>query len=55
LIIRRVTETYLIKGKSWGEIGPKLAVQNILDSLDRDSVMSEAKEEIMRHLKKGKG
>ena len=53
LVIGRVTETYLIKGKSWGEIGPKLAVQNILDSLDRDSVMSEAKEEIMRHLKKG--
>ncbi|HIO93350.1 MAG TPA: DUF697 domain-containing protein [Leucothrix mucor] len=54
LIIGRVTETYLAKGKSWGEIGPKLAVQDILDSLDRDSVMSEAKEEIMRYLKKGK-
>jgi len=55
LVIGRVTETYLIKGKSWGEIGPNLAVQNILDSLDRDSVMSEAREEIMRHLKKDKG
>ncbi len=55
LIIGRVTEEYLIKGKSWGEVGPKLAVQNILDSLDRDSVMSEAKEEIMRYLKKDKG
>jgi small GTP-binding protein len=54
LIIGRVTEEYLIKGKSWGEIGPKLAVQNILDSLDRDSVMSEAKDEIMRYLKKDK-
>lgn len=54
LIIGRVTETYLVKGKSWGEVGPKLAVQNILDSLDRDSVMSEAKEEIMRYLKKEK-
>jgi len=54
LIIGRVTETYLAKGKSWGDIGPKLAVQEILDSLDRDSVMSEAKEEIMRYLKKGK-
>jgi uncharacterized protein (DUF697 family) len=54
LIIGRVTEEYLIKGKSWGETGPKLAVQNILDSLDRDSVMSEAKEEIMRYLKKDK-
>ncbi len=52
LIIGRVTEEYLIKGKSWGEVGPKLAVQNILDSLDRDSVMSEAKEEIMRYLGK---
>ncbi|MCK5918631.1 MAG: GTP-binding protein [Cocleimonas sp.] len=55
LIIGRVTEGYLIKGKSWGEVGPKLAVQNILDSLDRDSVMSEAKEEIMSYLKKDKG
>ncbi len=54
LIIGRVTETYLAKGKSWGDVGPKLAVQEILDSLDRDSVMSEAKEEIMRYLKKGK-
>jgi small GTP-binding protein len=54
LIIGRVTEDYLINGKSWGEVGPKLAVQNILDSLDRDSVMSEAKEEIMRYLKKDK-
>ena len=55
LIIGRVTETYLVKGKSWGEVGPKLAVQEILDSLDRDSVMSEAKDEIMRYLKKEKG
>ncbi len=54
LIIGRVTETYLVKGKSWGDVGPKLAVQNILDSLDRDSVMSEAKEEIMRYLKTDK-
>ncbi|MCK5896856.1 MAG: GTP-binding protein [Cocleimonas sp.] len=54
LIIGRVTEDYLINGKSWGEVGPKLAVQSILDSLDRDSVMSEAKEEIMRYLKKDK-
>lgn len=51
LIIGRVTEAYLVKGKSWGDVGPKLAVQEILDSLDRDSVMSEAKDEIMRYLK----
>lgn len=51
LVVGRVAEDYLSKGKSWGETGPKLAVQNILDSLDRDSVMSEAKEEIVQYLK----
>jgi hypothetical protein len=29
-------------------------VQSILDSLDRDSVMSEAKEEIVQYLKSSK-
>ena len=51
LIVGRVAEEYLAKGKSWGDGGPKLIVQNILDSLDRDSVMSEAKEEIINYLK----
>ncbi len=51
LIVGRVAEEYLAKGKSWGGGGPKLIVQNILDSLDRDSVMSEAKEEIVKYLK----
>lgn len=51
LIVGRVAEDYLVKGKSWGDGGPKLIVQNILDSLDRDSVMSEAKEEIISYLK----
>lgn len=51
LVVGRVAEEYLAKGKSWGETGPKLTVQSILDSLDRDSVMSEAKEEIVQYLK----
>lgn len=54
LVVGRVAEDYLAKGKSWGETGPKLTVQNILESLDRDSVMSEAKEEIMEYLKSSK-
>jgi len=54
LVVGRVAEDYLVKGKSWGETGPKLTVQNILDSLDRDSVMSEAKEEIIQFLKSSK-
>jgi len=51
LVVGRVAEDYLAKGKSWGESGPKLIVQSILDSLDRDSVMSDAKEEITQYLK----
>jgi len=51
LVVGRVAEDYLAKGKSWGETGPKLTVQSILDSLDRDSVMSDAKEEIVQYLK----
>ena len=54
LVVGRVAEDYLAKGKSWGESGPKLIVQNILDSLDRDSVMSDAKEEIIQYLKTSK-
>ena len=54
LVVGRVAEDYLSKGKSWGDSGPKLTVQNILDSLDRDSVMSDAKEEIIQYLKGAK-
>lgn len=51
LVIGRVAERWLANGKSWGEAGPKLAVQQILDSLDRDSVMSEAREEILSYIR----
>jgi small GTP-binding protein len=54
LVVGRVAGDYLAKGKSWGETGPKLIVKNILDSLDRDSVMSEAKDEIIKYLKTAK-
>ena len=54
LVIGRAAEQYLAKGKSWGESGAKLAVAEILDSLDRDSIMKEAKTEIMSYLKQGK-
>lgn len=52
LVVGQVAETYLARGKSWGDAGPKFAVQEILDSLDRDSVMSEAREEIMEYMRK---
>jgi GTP-binding protein Era len=51
LVVGKVAEAWLANGKSWGDAGPKLTVQNILDNLDRDSVVSEAKEEILKYIK----
>ncbi len=52
LVVGRAAEEWLANGKSWGEAGPKLAVQRILDSLDRDSILTEAREEILGTLRR---
>ena len=51
LIVGRVAAEYLSAGKSWGDGGPKKVVQGILDSLDRDTVLKDAKREIKARLK----
>ena len=51
LIVGRVAAEYLAKGKSWGDSGPKLVVQKILDTLDRDTVLKDAKREINARLR----
>lgn len=53
LVVGRVAAEYLAKGKSWGDAGPKRVVRRILDSLDRDSVLRDAKREIRARLKAG--
>jgi GTP-binding protein Era len=45
-LVGRVAAEYLAKGKSWGEGGPKRVVKKILDDLDRDTVLRDAKREI---------
>jgi len=52
LLIARAAERYLAAGKSWGPQGPKRVVQDIVDSLDRDSVLREAREEILARLRR---
>ena len=47
----RAAERYLVAGKSWGESGPKRAVQDIVAQLDRDSILREAREEILARLR----
>jgi len=51
VLIGRAAEHYLITGKSWGEHGAKRAVADIVASLDRDSILREAREEIRRRLR----
>ncbi len=51
VLIGRAAERYLVAGKSWGEGGAKRAVAEVVASLDRDSILREAREEILKRLK----
>jgi small GTP-binding protein len=51
-LVGRAAEQYLIAGKSWGEGGAKRAVRDIVDSLDRDSILREARGEILTRLRR---
>jgi small GTP-binding protein len=50
-LVGRAAERYLIAGKSWGERGPKRVVAEIVDTLDRDSILREARNEILKRLR----
>ena len=52
-LVGRAADDYLAKGKSWGDGGPKKVVTDILDSLDRDTVLRDAKREIQARLRLG--
>lgn len=52
-IVGQAAERYLAGGKSWGEGGPKPVVREILDSVDRDSILAQAREDILDRLKRG--
>ena len=49
-LVGRAAGKYLAEGKSWGEGGPKTVVREILDSLERDTVLSDARREIQARL-----
>jgi len=49
-VVGQVAAEYLGKGKSWGDGGPKHVVKQILDTLDRDTVLQDAKREIQARL-----
>ncbi|NNL94303.1 MAG: DUF697 domain-containing protein, partial [Xanthomonadales bacterium] len=41
-----VAQSWFARGKSWGDGGPKETVRQILQSLDRDSMLVSARSEI---------
>jgi small GTP-binding protein len=49
-LVGQAAAEYLAEGKSWGAGGPKHVVKSILDSLDRDTVLRDAKREIQARL-----
>jgi GTP-binding protein Era len=51
VLIGRAAERYLVAGKSWGELGAKRAVAEVVAGIDRDSILREARAEIVRRLK----
>jgi len=50
-VVGQAAEVYLAHGKSWGEAGPKLVIRDILDGIDRDSILAQAKSDIAGRLK----
>ncbi|MFZ2234751.1 MAG: GTP-binding protein [Dokdonella sp.] len=52
--VGRSADRYLVAGKSWGDKGAKRVVSEIVDSLDRDSILREARSEILKRLKSAK-
>ena len=51
-LVGRAAEKYLVAGKSWGDKGPKRVVTEIVESLDRDSILREARAEILARLRR---
>jgi small GTP-binding protein len=55
LVVGRAAQRYLAEGRSWGPLGPKRVVQEILDGLDRDSLLTEARDRIAARLHRPAG
>ena len=50
-IVGQAAERYLAAGKSWGDGGPKVVVRDILDSVDRESVLAQARGDILARIR----
>lgn len=53
-VLGRVAEDYFRNGRSWGPAGPKRAVQAVLEGLDRNALLSQARADIQARLRSRK-
>lgn len=51
-LVGQIAEYYFIQGNSWGKDGPKTVAKNIVKNLDRNSILLEAREQILQTLNK---
>ena len=49
-VVGQAAERYFAMGKSWGDAGPRAVMAEILESVDRDSVLRQAREDLRRRL-----
>jgi len=50
-VVGRAAEQYLAAGCSWGEDGPKQVIRNILDNIDRNSMLAKARQDILERIR----
>ncbi len=53
-LVGQIAEHYFVQGNSWGKEGPKTVAKNIVKNLDRNSILLEAREQILQSLSKNK-
>jgi GTP-binding protein Era len=49
-LVGQIAEYYFIQGNSWGKEGPKTVAKKIVKNLDRNSILLEAREQILKTL-----
>jgi GTP-binding protein Era len=54
-VVGRAAEQYLAAGCSWGEGGPKTVIRNILENIDRDSMLAQARQDILTRIGASRG
>ncbi len=50
-VVGQVAKRYFAAGKSWGALGPKQVVAEILEDIDRESIIRDAKQDILSRLR----